>query len=114
MQIAGFSFKSLGVDGQITVALCRNNPADTIPCECEMVPQATVDEIVRCAPGAVVHTTGYLDLLGCHSAAEGNLLAYQDWICQRCGAGVAIATTYMRVKSAAVYVGVDRPAAARV
>lgn len=29
-----------------------NNPDDMILCECEMVPQSAIDEIVRCAPGA--------------------------------------------------------------
>lgn len=33
--------------------------------------------------------------------AAGSLLAHQDWIRQRCGAGVAIATAYQAVKSAA-------------
>jgi len=29
-----------------------NNPEDMILCECEMVPQSAIDEIVKCAPGA--------------------------------------------------------------
>lgn len=29
-----------------------NNPDDMILCECEMVPQSAIDEIVKCAPGA--------------------------------------------------------------
>ncbi len=29
-----------------------NNPKDMILCECEMVPQSAIDEIVKCAPGA--------------------------------------------------------------
>lgn len=29
-----------------------NNPDDMILCECEMVPQSAIDQIVRCAPGA--------------------------------------------------------------
>ena len=28
-----------------------NNPDDSILCECEMVPQSAIDEIVKCAPG---------------------------------------------------------------
>lgn len=28
------------------------NPDDTILCECEMVPQSAIDEIIKCAPGA--------------------------------------------------------------
>ena len=33
--------------------------------------------------------------------AAGSLLAHQDWIRQRCGAGVAIATAYKAVERAA-------------
>ena len=35
----------------------RNNPGDMILCECEMVPQSAVDEIVQCAPGAEADMT---------------------------------------------------------
>ncbi len=34
-----------------------NNPDDMILCECEMVPQSAIDEIVRCAPGAEADMT---------------------------------------------------------
>ncbi len=35
----------------------RNDPADMILCECEMVPQSAVDEIIKSAPGAEQHMT---------------------------------------------------------
>lgn len=34
-----------------------NNPDDMILCECEMVPQSAIDEIVKCAPGAETEMT---------------------------------------------------------
>lgn len=35
----------------------RNDPSDRILCECEMVPQSAIDEIVSSAPGAESHMT---------------------------------------------------------
>lgn len=34
-----------------------NNPDDMILCECEMVPQSAIDQIVQCAPGAEAEMT---------------------------------------------------------
>jgi glycerol-3-phosphate dehydrogenase subunit B len=44
--------------------------------------------------------------------AAGILLAHQDWIRQRCGAGVAIATAYRAVTEAAKELGISQSAAA--
>ncbi len=38
--------------------VARNDPADMILCECEMVPQSAIDEIVATAPGAAPETMG--------------------------------------------------------
>lgn len=44
--------------------------------------------------------------------AAGILLAHQDWIRQRCGAGVAVATAYRAVAEVATELGIERQAAA--